>query len=81
MRDHYDFSNAVKNPYAESIKKNGYTMEIHHNSDEGGWDEIIKVSPDEVAARAKIRAELSDGLTRKEQTDSVRTSTADNALL
>jgi len=28
MRDEYDFSNGVKNPYAERIKQNGYAIVV-----------------------------------------------------
>jgi hypothetical protein len=38
MREHYDFSNAIKNPFAERMKK-GYTIIIEHED----YDEIIKV--------------------------------------
>jgi len=38
MRDHYDFKNAIKNPYADKFK-NGYTIVIEHED----HDEIITV--------------------------------------
>ena len=41
MRDHYDFSNAVKNPFAESMKK-GYTIIVEHKD----YNEIITVKKD-----------------------------------
>jgi len=28
MRDEYDFSNGIKNPYAERIKKHGYAIVV-----------------------------------------------------
>ena len=39
MRKSYDFSNAVKNPHAKSLK-NGYTIVIHHDK----YDEVITVT-------------------------------------
>jgi len=38
MKDHYDFSNAIKNPFAKSMKK-GYTIIIEHDN----YNEIIEV--------------------------------------
>jgi cell fate regulator YaaT (PSP1 superfamily) len=38
MRDHYDFSGAIKNPYADKLK-NGYTVVVEHEN----YDEIITV--------------------------------------
>jgi len=38
MREHYDFSEAIKNPHAKRLKK-GYTFVIEHEN----YDEIIKV--------------------------------------
>ena len=29
MRDEYDFSNAIKNPYAEKILQNGYAIVVN----------------------------------------------------
>jgi hypothetical protein len=31
MKEHYDFSNGRKNPYAEKLKKEGYTVTVHYN--------------------------------------------------
>ena len=31
MRDCYDFSNGRKNPHAEKIKKEGYSITIHYS--------------------------------------------------
>ena len=50
MRDEYDFSDAIKNPFAESIRKNGYTIMVHHDTPDGGWDEIKKVKPEDIEA-------------------------------
>jgi len=33
MRDHYDFTNARPNPYAEKMK-NGYSVAIHYETPE-----------------------------------------------
>ena len=30
MRDEYDFTNAIANPYAEKIRKEGYTITINY---------------------------------------------------
>jgi len=38
MKDNYDFSKAIKNPFAKSMKK-GYTIIIEHKD----YDEIIEV--------------------------------------
>jgi len=38
MLDNYDFSNAIKNPFAKAMKK-GYTLVIEHDD----YDEIIEV--------------------------------------
>jgi hypothetical protein len=32
MKNCYDFSKGVKNPYAEKIKKEGYTVTIHYRA-------------------------------------------------
>jgi len=53
MKDHYDFSNGIKNPFAESIRKNGYTVTVHHND----WDVVRVVTPEEIAERSKKRDE------------------------
>jgi hypothetical protein len=34
MKDHYDFTNARPNPYAERMKK-GYSIAIHYETPEG----------------------------------------------
>ena len=31
MKDYYDFSKGRKNPHAEEIKKNGYSVTIHYS--------------------------------------------------
>ena len=40
MRDEYDFSTAIKNPYAEKLRKNGYSI-------------IINISPEDIADMTK----------------------------
>jgi len=47
--DEFDFTNAVKNPFAEKIKKDGYKIIVHHSAADGDWDEVIEVNPDETA--------------------------------
>ena len=32
MKDEYDFSKGIKNPYAQKLKKEGYTVIIHYDS-------------------------------------------------
>jgi len=49
MKKGYDFSNGIKNPYFEGLK-NGYKIIIHHDSADGGWDEVVEVTPEEVSA-------------------------------
>ena len=44
-----DFSKARKNPYAERIRKNGYSITIHY-------------SPEDVAARTKENVERIQGM-------------------
>ena len=53
MKKHYDFSKGIKNPFAESIIKNGYTVTVHHDN----WDEVRVVTPEEVAECIKKRDE------------------------
>ena len=31
MKDQYDFSKGRKNPYAEKLKKEGYTIMVHYS--------------------------------------------------
>ena len=45
MKKSYDFSNAIRNPFAEKIKKEGYTIRIHH---ENGNIEIEKITPEKI---------------------------------
>ena len=65
-----DFSNARKNPYAEKIKKNGYTLRIRYSPEDvanmtnqaiENIDSIedmawLDLDPDEIAALKKYRA-------------------------
>jgi hypothetical protein len=46
MRDEYDVYKAIKNPFAGKFK-DGYKFIIHHDSPNGGWDEIKEIKPDE----------------------------------
>jgi len=34
MREHYDFSNARKNPHAAKLKKEGYTIQVHYSPED-----------------------------------------------
>jgi hypothetical protein len=58
MKAYYDFSKGYKNPHAENILKYGCTIEIHHGPPDGGWDEIQKISPDDIAARINYRGAM-----------------------
>ena len=49
----FDFSNAIKNPFAGQFD-NGYEITIHHDSPDGGWDEVKYVIPE------KIPLEIAD---------------------
>jgi hypothetical protein len=68
MRDHYDFSNGRKNPYAEKLRKEGFTVIIHYGPDdlsEIDGAEECNLLPDEIAAfeeyRARMEAEKKSG--------------------
>ena len=53
-----DFSKGFKKPeLARNLKKYGYTIRIHHGPPDGGWYEIKKVTPEEIAARDAMRKE------------------------
>ena len=45
MKEHYDFSKGIKNPYAADIRENGFTTEVYH-------------SPEYVAEQVKRREEI-----------------------
>ena len=45
MKDHYDFSNAVRNPFADVLIKEGYTIRVHRKN---GQVEELKVSPEDI---------------------------------
>jgi len=38
MKDNYDFSNAIKNPYAEKLK-NGFSVTVHYDSFDEFWED------------------------------------------
>jgi hypothetical protein len=61
-----DFSNARPNPYAEKIKKHGYSITIHYSAEDvarmtkNAVDKIknldmLELDPDEMAALEKYR--------------------------
>jgi len=52
MRDDYDFSNAIKNPYAQRLKK-GYTIVIEHED----YDEVITVKRERREKRSEGASE------------------------
>ena len=52
MKKEYIKTNAIRNPFADKFD-NGYKILIHHNSKGGNWDEVVEVTPEEVAAAKK----------------------------
>ena len=51
MKDHYDFSKGIKNPYADKIKKEGYTVIVHYgDSNKEKTENEYTPLPDEVSA-------------------------------
>jgi hypothetical protein len=58
MRDEYDFSNAIKNPYAERILQYGYTIVVNCGAAQDG----SRDTADDVASAdsvAEYKAEYS----------------------
>jgi len=58
MKNNYDFSKAIKNPYYEHISKHGYKVTVYDH--DGPDRKILReefISPEEVAERNRIRAE------------------------
>jgi len=46
MKDYYDFSNGRKNPHAEKIKKEGYSITVHYSPQDvadGNFDDAKDV--------------------------------------
>ena len=58
MKECYDFSNGVKNPYAGNIKKEGYTVIVHYGAqpDSGAEAGEYKPSSDESPAFEEYRS-------------------------
>ena len=59
MRDHYDFSDAVKNPFAGKLNKEGYTVIVHYGPQdiaEMDGSARYEPTPDEAAAFEEYRA-------------------------
>ena len=50
MKDNYDFSNAIKNPYAEKLK-DGFSVTVHYDS----FDEFWESSKDDEVEPAEIQ--------------------------
>jgi len=50
MRDEYDFSTAIKNPYAEKIKKDGYAIVINCGAAQGE----TRIDEDNIPADKKV---------------------------
>lgn len=38
MKENYDFSDAIKNPYAKSLKEEGYSVLIHYGRSQSAMD-------------------------------------------
>jgi hypothetical protein len=56
MKDHYDFSKGIKNPYADKILKEGYTIMVHYgNSEEKNNESEYKPLPEELPAFEEYR--------------------------
>ena len=59
MRDNYDFSDAIKNPFAKKLKEEGYTVMIHYGPEDiaesGGEEEYVPL-PEEREAFEAYRA-------------------------
>jgi len=47
MRDEYDFSDAVKNPYAEKILQHGYAIVVNCGAAQGGSSDNDNNAPTE----------------------------------
>lgn len=54
MKENYDFSRGVKNPYAE-ILKSGYTVMVHHDFSENG---NCKEEADDLKVNGKERPDM-----------------------
>ena len=68
MRDEYDFSDAVKNPYAERINQNGYAIVVNcgaaQNNSNDSDDEVL--STDSVA---EFKSEYKKAICNNSQED------------
>ena len=56
MKDHYDFSKGRKNPFAEKLKKEGYTIMVHYSPKdiaEMDKDDLSYLDSDEIEALDK----------------------------
>jgi len=58
MKDNYDFTRAIKNPYAEELKKNGYSVMVNYGANQRDGENAgeYEPSPDEASAFADYRA-------------------------
>ena len=65
MKDGYDFSKAIKNPFAKDIKENGYTTSVYYSPEYISErikqrDDIIKAEGGFEAWLAKLEEEADD---------------------
>jgi len=62
MKDCYDFSKGIKNPYAEKIKKEGYTVTVHYGfaQEERNGMKEYEPTPDEIEAFNEYRNSGAD---------------------
>ena len=56
MRDEYDFSDAVKNPYAEKILQHGYAIVVNCGAAQGGSSDNDNSAPTEDSV-AELKAQ------------------------
>jgi len=56
MKEYYDFSNGRKNPYAEKVKKEGYSVTVHY-SPEDVADEHFDDTKDIIQALVELMSE------------------------
>jgi hypothetical protein len=60
MKEYYDFSKGVKNPYAKKLKEEGYAVTVDYsgkqNENNRGTETEHTPLPDEIAAFEEYRA-------------------------
>ena len=64
MKDHYDFSKGRKNPFAEKLKKEGYTIMVHYSPKdiaEMDEDDLSYLDSNEIEALDKYHTVSNKG--------------------